>query len=177
VTRWMIDIETLATASNAYVCALAIVDSDNPEVQYWTQVLGDQPGAAIDHHTMRWWVKQGEAAHRYVFNRKDADGNLNPRVKYFDLALDKLDEMITEDDEVWAKPPSFDITVLESHYKSRRLGSPWNHRNIRDLRTVIEEAKKYGYIEPEMEGTKHHPLHDTLHQARVLRQLRPLNDQ
>lgn len=123
----------------------------------------DAMGFYKDPDTEQWWSEQSEEA-RKVFSE-------NP--KHIVAVLDRFNDWIREDAAdtcVWSHGASFDITLLTESLRICGFGKPlWNHRNIRDTRTLIGigEALTGGEIPwDEFVGTKHNALDDAVHQAK-----------
>jgi len=125
----------------------------------------DAMGFYKDPQTEQWWSEQSEAA-RKVFGD-------NPR--HIVAVLDRFNDWIAsglmlDELRVWSHGASFDITLLTESLRICGFGKPlWNHRNIRDTRTLIGigEALTGEEIQwDEFEGTPHNALDDAVHQAR-----------
>lgn len=60
------------------------------------------------------------------------------------VALEELSNIYIEhgvNGNTWAKPPQFDISILQFCYDVMGMDSPWVHYKIRDLRTFYDIAE------------------------------------
>ena len=170
----MIDIETMSTQANASIFqigAMAFEFASGGKVynskgfQSWINLQSSlDAGLDINASTVAWWMTQDKNA------RMDASVGMQygPSLS---VALDGLDRWISDrfDGEnwetvegIWAKPITFDITILTSAYQALGRETPWHWRSARDLRTLFHCAGG----EPGMmfEGTPHNALDDCEHQ-------------
>lgn len=87
-------------------------------------------GLTIDASTFFWWLEQSEAARRSM---------LRPGIPLAS-ALDALDAVYRDykPEQVWAKPPAFDISILDVGYQRLGRKAPWYHGSVRCLRTLID---------------------------------------
>ncbi|MCW5720751.1 MAG: 3'-5' exoribonuclease [Devosia sp.] len=155
-----IDIETLGTRPGSVILSVGAVAFDRTEgligQSYYSAInLNDSLGAgmAIDGPTLLWWLDQEDAARREAFAGHQALTDV----------LFALRKFVTDVDPefIWAKPPSFDITLLEYAYAAVNIPVPWQHRQPRDCRTLFHLT---GAVQPEF-GTAHHALDDAISQA------------
>lgn len=171
-TNVMIDIETLSTEPNAAVLSVAAV-SDTEHQFYCVLDLRPQiyEGRHISPDTLKWWMQQSEDA-RDVFQEDDAAKYIGEAYSGLDLLLKKTARAANIDPgeiEIWAKPPSFDCTILKTLFETFGLKELWSFRQERCLRTLI---KLLPHVEePEFVGTPHHALSDAKHQLRYLKAL------
>lgn len=76
---------------------------------------------------------------------------------------------------LWAKPPSFDCTILRHAYKVAGLECPWSFREEDCVRTAVRIAKRIGrgpILVPDerCKGlVKHYAVHDAIEQAVLMR--------
>lgn len=159
----MIDIETMGTGHNAAVIAIGAVRFDpdtgdiDPDAFYMKidKYDADKHGV-IDLSTLEWWDRQSEEARIEAFS--------GAATTYY--AANALSEWLNISDKVWGNGACFDITVLESMFKSVNCLIPWKFWNVRDCRTV--EAMAYGLVgkgDIERKGTHHNALDDAIYQA------------
>lgn len=55
-------------------------------------------------------------------------------------ALSFVSEFVTKRDYIWSHA-TFDINILEGAYRAIKQGVPFAHRNIRDIRTLVDLAE------------------------------------
>lgn len=156
----MIDIETLGTAPGSVILSIGAVEFDAESGQ-----LGDEfyaaiepqscvdVGLSVDMSTLKWWMAQSEEARSAAF----------AGAEYLSKALFDLHQFVAdaEPSRVWAKPPSFDLVLLESAYKACAITIPWHYRTPRDVRTLFDIT---GAVQPDV-GTAHNALDDAKSQA------------
>lgn len=156
----MIDIETLGTAPGSVILSIGAVAFDAE-----SGIMGEEfyiaidpedavsKGLTTDISTMIWWMKQSPEA------IADAFSGTCPLTS----ALIALGEYVkrNEPEQVWAKPPSFDIVLLEAAYRAACVTIPWHYRTPRDLWTLISVT---GAVQPDI-GTAHNALDDAKSQA------------
>jgi hypothetical protein len=76
---------------------------------------------------------------------------------------------------VWAKPPSFDCTILRHAYRLAGLQCPWSFRVEDCVRTAVRMAKRIGrgplmVPDDQRKGlVKHYAVHDAIEQALLVR--------
>ena len=156
----MIDIETLGTAPGSVILSIGAVEF-NAE----SGMLGEEfyfaldaqsctdAGLTIDISTVKWWMSQSQDAQKDAFS---GYVHLAP-------ALQMLAEYVRRVNatRVWAKPPSFDLVLLESAYRACSMPAPWHYRTPRDCRTLFDIT---GAVQPDV-GTAHNALDDAKSQA------------
>jgi len=68
-----------------------------------------------------------------------------------------------EIDKVWANSPSFDLVIIEGHYKDMQMSPPpWTYKQELDYRTIRWRAELLGYQAPDTP-----PNHNALDYARL----------
>ena len=150
----MIDIETAATSLDATILSIGVVTDDGYEL--YIRVDSDQPGRAVSISTMLWWAKQDEAM------RKEAFSGTMP----LETALRELSEFLQPDTPflLWAKPPQFDLGILENAYNQHKIPVPWNFRQVSCFRTV---QRLFSGVKTE--PAKHSAIEDARDQMDALR--------
>ena len=169
----MIDIETMSTRTDAAVFqigAMAFEFKSGGKVfnskafSSWVNLQSSiDAGLHIDPSTIAWWMQQD--------NNVRADAAVG--MQYgpgLGVALKDLDEWVMKEFEVpwdvvegvWAKPITFDLTILTTAYNRLGRDIPWNWRAGRDLRTLFHLAGG----EPQMMfgGVAHSAVDDCEHQ-------------
>jgi DNA polymerase III epsilon subunit-like protein len=171
-TMVMVDLETLATSPQAAVVAIGAVKFTSKEIVDGFEAYIPPASAGlcgdVAPKTVEWWSKQDPSIRAKVFG-----GNEAPLA-----ACKRFAEFCEGSDFVWAKPTTFDITVLRHLFKQMGLEFPFHFRGERDARTLIAVAKEYGVKFNEiLEGqAKHDPLDDSRVQAlqviKILKKMR-----
>lgn len=191
--RLMIDLETLATTSDAAVVAIGAVVFDDEKVvdsSYLPLDLKKLTGR-IDGSTLAWWFKQSPEAQQATFG-----GDSLSRLEPF-YAGNHLLEFIERHNiigadgtaEVWANDPDFDLIVLKHWWMRHReayidpetgmsrmqisRGWPFKYNVGRSYRTLRSTATILGWTE-EMNGAArgtwlaHNAVEDAAAQARAV---------
>jgi hypothetical protein len=157
----MIDIETVAGPPDGAVVAIGAVKFTKGEILDRFEAYIPMGNAILygvqDADTMGWWETQEAEVRAKVFGGSEAPYDACMRLGYFSRGADL----------VWAKPPTFDITILRHLYKQMGLTFPFHFRAERDARTLIALAAGYGvkYDDCYEGSTKHDPLSDALVQT------------
>ena len=159
----MLDLETLSTAPNAAIIQIGVVRFD-PEGQGVTDTFERtvsldsclEVDLKVDGATFEWWLRQSDAARAAV----TADPQPLPWV------LRDLTTWLGEkpDNVIWSHGASFDAPVLASAYRACGYREPWDHRLVRDTRTLFWLAESWGWKKPEHD-TAHTALADAVAQA------------
>lgn len=156
----MIDIETLGNRPGSVILSIGAVafDADTGEIgeEFYAAIdpeTASKVGLTTDISTMLWWMKQSEAAREAAFSGK----------RSINMALTELSIFVKwqEPSRVWAKPPSFDLVMLEAAFRACDQDIPWHFRVHRDCRTIFDIT---GTKQPEV-GTAHNALDDAKAQA------------
>jgi len=144
----MVDIETLGKAPDAVVTQMAFkaVDKDDPsedvnsDAFYLPLTPQTDLNRKIDPETVIWWLDQDERA-RSRF-KENSGGDFNVLVAFVRSFIAKVQAIIesSDDYEIWARGPQFDIVILESLFASCGESAPWDFRKVFDLRTMMELA-------------------------------------
>lgn len=162
----MVDIETLSTQpGNALILSVGACEftmfSGGPVITahpIW--VINPLKQIAMGRHidydgTVKWWRKQGRLA---MAHWADIDVGDIVGVETFLYAFGKL---VGDADEIWAKPPSFDVVHIESLYHQAGHNVPWNYRAPRCVRTALDLPKLRTMPDDiAANAVKHDPLSD-----------------
>jgi hypothetical protein len=171
----MIDLETMGTNAMAPIVQIAAVlwETDNGVVQQTFQThvsLSDELkyGFRPDAGTIMFWMEQSEEARSALVK-----GQLRAKPTkqmLTDLSLwffkHKLERSV-----VWTNGPSFDSTILASHYRKFNEDLPWSFWNDRCFRTLMSELSFNPKNEPRT-GVHHNALDDCLHQIKCIQKAR-----
>ena len=160
----MIDLETLATSTDAAILTIGAVkfdpfgkDLEEPEMEsFYLRVDLDschELGLVTNDDTIAWWAQQSKEAQEEAFG----EGN---RVPIRD-AFDQLYKFCWGAKRVWSNGSVFDIMICEHVFKKLNKAVPWKFWEIRDVRTLFDIG-----VNPQRPAvTAHHALHDAYHQA------------
>lgn len=164
----MIDIETLGLMPGSAVTSIALVDFDlfTGEVHrqsHWYVSQGDLNDLVIELGTLNWWMDH------------DLKSELRPpeaKIKSLVGSLVHISRWIDHSTWVWCKGLHFDIPVLKWLYQKKGLKIPWNYRNLRDSRSIVDLAKStpwmYDEPNPQKNMRPHNALNDALYQVQCL---------
>jgi DNA polymerase III epsilon subunit-like protein len=159
----MIDLETLATSTDAVILSIGAVKFNDDGVfddkcLYAVCSTDSQLERHISQSTLVWWMEQGDAAKR-VFS--------DPNKMTLEEALHEVKAYIDRDDYLlWSNGADFDIPILNHALKHAGLEPMVKHWNHRCFRTMKEEYKMVQ--KPPFDGTQHNALMDAIHQAKWL---------
>lgn len=159
----MVDIETLGTLPGSAILSIGAVAFDAETGQMGPEMLTKisavfavGAGLTIDPKTMIWWMQQSEEARAEAFS---GEQDLISGLSEFALFLD-----VAQPSRVWAKPPSFDLVLLEAAYQAVGRSVPWHYRAPRCVRTIMDVAGlEYGHTLP-----AHTALDDAKDQAGIV---------
>lgn len=157
----MIDIETLGTKPGSVILSIGAVAFDaetgelasNSFYRALSPIHCQSVGLTMDAETVAWWMIQSPEAQAAAFSGRDHPSLALLGLANFVLVHDPL--------RVWAKPPAFDIVLLESVYHRLTLQIPWGYKSLRDCRTLFDVT---GVLQPTV-GTLHNALDDAKAQA------------
>ena len=163
-TDIMIDLETLATSTDAAILTIGAVKFDplgrdltDPAMDsFYLKVDLDSCndiGLVTNDDTIAWWAQQSKEAQEEVFG----EGN---RVPIRD-AFDQLYKFCWGAKRVWSNGSVFDIMICEHVFKKLNKAVPWKFWEVRDVRTIFDIG--INPIRPPV--TAHHALHDAYNQA------------
>lgn len=174
-----IDLETAGLAPNAPILSIGAVrfvkDPTSrllhPAAQHEFQVTIDLKGqAAIDPSTFYWWLKQSGEARAAVL---EGEGGLS-----LGNALRALWQWLQADSTVVGRQSNFtgelwirgdrDSCWLEEAHKREGITPPYQFRNVRDQRTLVDFAERRGEVMPYRTGEAHDALEDARYQAECL---------
>jgi hypothetical protein len=163
-TDIMIDLETLATSTDATILTIGAVkfdpfgkDIEEPAMDsFYVRVdldSCDELGLAVNDDTIAWWAQQSKEAQDEAFG---TDGRIHIRD-----AMDQLYKFCWGAKRVWSNGAAFDIPICETAYKRLNKSIPWSFWQVRDVRTAFDLG-----INPNRPTvTAHHALQDAYNQA------------
>lgn len=159
----MLDLETLSTAPNAAILQIGFARFDPlgtgvTDTFERTVSLDSclQVGLKIDGDTFAWWLSQSEAARRSVITDSQPLArvltDLNVWLGYLNLEI--------PENVIWSHGAAFDVPILASAYRAYGYKEPWDHRLVRDTRTLFWLVAQRGW-----EKSKHETAHTALADA------------
>lgn len=173
----MIDLETLATNSNAVILTIGCIkfDSakpidknvlDDPELCFYRRISlssCEEIGLEKEQPTIDWWKTQSYEARKEVGMTDEIVSTSNIK-----NVLRDLNKWVGENNNmiVWCNGASFDFPILTNAYKKCGLKPFWKFWNERDCRTVYALNKKQ--LKNYTNSDAHHALLDCYHQIRCL---------
>jgi 3'-5' exoribonuclease Rv2179c-like domain len=133
----MLDLETLGTTPGCVILSIGAVAFDSTAVFSTFEVLIDprscqRAGLTIDADTVMWWLGQEEAARAAFFQEPAIP--LNVALEQFSFWMNASERPA----RLWSKGPSFDAAVLAAAYRAVRLDVPWDFRQERCVRTILD---------------------------------------
>lgn len=160
--RFMIDIEGLGPMPGGVILSIGwcrfspdwVSQDESGEVRLEIQSQLDA-GLSVDGSTLDWWLHQTALPW--------APGTVAQSPK---AALVTFLASIAKADEIWAKPPQYDLAGIRAACTTFGIQDPWHFRKERCFRTIKAMAPAELHLEPLAEGTKHGALVDAVHQAR-----------
>jgi hypothetical protein len=163
-TDIMIDLETLATSTDAAILTIGAVKFDpfGSEIKepamdsFYCRVdldSCDRIGLVTNDDTIAWWANQSKEAQEAAFDPTD-------RLQIED-AFAQLYKFCWGAKRVWSNGSCFDIMICEHVFKKVGRAIPWKFWEIRDVRTAFDLG-----INPQRPPvTAHHALEDAYNQA------------
>ena len=163
-TDIMIDLETLATSTDAAILTIGAVkfdpfgkDISEPAMDsFYVKVdidSCDELGLVTNDDTIAWWANQSKEAQAEAFEGTD-------RIHIRD-AFDQLYKFCWGAKRVWSNGAAFDVPICETVYKRLNKAIPWSFWQVRDVRTAFDLG-----INPQRPPVlAHHALQDAWNQA------------
>ena len=160
----MIDLETLATSTDAAILTIGAVkfdplgdDTKEPAMEsFYVRVDLDschELGLVTNDDTIAWWANQSKEAQDEAFT---ADN----RIPITD-AFNQLYKFCWGAKRVWSNGSVFDIMICEHVFRKINKAVPWQFWQVRDVRTIFDIG-----IDPKRPPvTAHHALQDAWNQA------------
>ena len=160
----MVDIETLDNVETSVILSIGAVrfDEDKIEDKFYVVLSPEEQireyNRTVNGETIRWWMQQSKEARDAAFLASDRQS--------LQTALSWLAQWYGNDDRrpIWAKPATFDISILNHAY--RQLGEtrpPWHYRSTRCMSTLMRLLPQ---VKPDAVATvEHNALDDALEQA------------
>ena len=164
LTDIMIDLETLATTTDAAILTIGAVrfdpfgfDIKEPAMDsFYVKVdidSCDELGLVSNDDTIAWWAQQSKEAQAEAFEGTD-------RIHIRD-AFDQLYKFCWGAKRVWSNGAAFDVPICEHVYRKLNKAIPWSFWAVRDVRTAFDLG-----INPNRPPVlAHHALQDAWNQA------------
>jgi hypothetical protein len=164
LTDIMIDLETLATTTDAAILTIGAVKFDpfgsdikEPAMDsFYVKVdidSCDELGLVANDDTIAWWSQQSKEAQAEAFEGTD-------RIHIRD-AFDQLYKFCWGAKRVWSNGAAFDVPICEHVYRKLNKAIPWSFWAVRDVRTAFDLG-----INPNRPPVlAHHALQDAWNQA------------
>jgi hypothetical protein len=163
-TDVMIDLETLATSTDAAILTIGAVKFDpfGKDIQepamdsFYLRVdldSCDRIGLVTNDDTIAWWAQQSKEAQEEAFGEDN-------RVDIAD-AMAQLYKFCWGAKRVWSNGAASDVPICETEFKRVGKAIPWSFWQVRDVRTAFDLG-----INPHRPPvTAHHALQDAWNQA------------
>lgn len=171
-----IDLETLSTSPAAVMLsigAVAVCAATGQTIKFYAATsVASQPDRKTDASTLDWWSKQSaEARVAFDYAHSAECPTLAEGLAQLTDWLGKLGE--THDVYVYGNGADFDIGILNHAYKEISNFTPWNFRNVRDMRTLRDICLRLG-LEDQIKatvprvGVHHNALDDAQFQSDII---------
>ena len=146
----MIDLETLATSSNAAIISLGAVKFSDDIIDTFYSEVDLQScldlGMEVSGPTINWWVGR---------NNMPIDG-----IDIYNV-LTMFSQWVGNNPTIWGNGASFDNVILTNAYTKCKITRPWHFTRDRCYRTM----KNVSDVPFKMIGNKHNALDDARSQA------------
>jgi exodeoxyribonuclease VIII len=158
----MVDLETMARATNSVICSIGAVkftlDDDIIDTFYCTVDATDckRYGLVVETSVINWWKNQP----------REVLDSLRKDTLPLKEALTKFSKWYgSRSLPTWGNSVAFDNVILQSAYEACGMSRPWKHWDDRCYRTM----KNIINIDAgEREGTHHNALDDAIFQTKHL---------
>ncbi len=170
ITDWSLYIETMGVGQRAAICQIGLVSFNRDSGQRYTESLFDvdledsiRLGVEIHTNTVHWWATQKNG---FSYSNKE-------EVYFIKLALEYLlTNIILKASPVsipiWAKGPTFDLSIIEFYCNRLNMPIPWKYNVPRDLRTLQDAYEFAGLTLPARKEITHNALQDAIDQADMI---------
>lgn len=167
----MVDLETLGTEPGCVIVSISAVqfDMETGETgKLYNRFISVEDsverGLVIEPSTTVWWLSQSTEAITKLSEGIKAGKNTKLSSALTDFNSWML-FTLGRDFEIWGNSNRFEFGILEAAYKAVNIKPYWNHRNERDVRTLVSLAPeiKEGTV---FEGVKHDGIDDCKHQIK-----------
>lgn len=166
----MLDLETLGKTPGCIVLSIGAVAFNPTEIltTFEVHILAEsceRAGLTMDASTVMWWIGRDADAR---------DAMLKANAVPIGVALPRFSDWMYRlgpHTRLWSKGPSFDAAILRAAYHAAGQEPPWEFRNERCVRTILDlanidsTAPFRGLGEP-----RHDAIMDALVQARAVQE-------
>lgn len=125
-------------------------------------------GLTIDWSTVAWWLKQDEAPRLRMADQGNEAHTLSGALMNVRLWMQEHGD--PKKLCVWGHGCGFDCTQLEIAYNKIKMPVPWDFRNVRDLRTLIDLIPATR-VERPLPTEAHNAMSDATAQAEWIQRL------
>ena len=183
-THISIDIETPATSPTAAIVQIGvavmnhhgdILDDKGRNFKIDVTEYDHYPQFDVNIGTMMWWATQNKEAFREAFGAYNPSGvnGVNEDRHSLEAGMIAFCDHIRSIGgkvKVWAKPPSFDLVIIQHALAHFKMNCPWHFRDERCLRTLLDLTPKDASIHGmPFEGAQHDAYVDAVHQLKQIR--------
>jgi hypothetical protein len=168
----MIDLETYALTSNAYIRSIGACFFDENGVvdSFYESCDGSRQDLAdVEDEAVNWWRSQSDEAKAALANPQNnrLEDTLNSLSRWItaELAMQRRVRRRPDLDVcVWGNGSDFDLVILTNAYRRCGIDIPWKWYNVRCYRT-LKSLAAYAVPKPKFVGARHDALNDALFQA------------
>jgi exodeoxyribonuclease VIII len=174
--HFSLDIESLGTTVGSAIVSIGCVEFDP-----FSERLGEtfysginvesclRNGLTMDAQTVFWWLQQSDEARKALADTQVKDKLLlsDVLINFSTYLRNALFKSAKVGQRIWAKGPSFDVSIIEHACKESGVPIPWKYNEPRCVRTIVESA-----MDPEVkfQGIEHNALDDAVYQARCVQE-------
>ena len=133
----MVAIETASASSDAALISIAAVEfnpndrgAGNNFYEVVSLASSINAGGTMSPETIKWWMKQNPEVSQECWNNPN-ESDLESVLIDFNSWLSEFKDLV-----LWANPPSFDITIIESAMRRLKMKPCWYSSRLMDLRTL-----------------------------------------
>lgn len=172
VIHVMLDLETMGVIPGCPIIQIGAVahnfstnyiDTHSCNISLQTSLLR---GFKLEADTLYWWLQQDQEAIEKLFELPLI--HIEKAVQDFYDWYRRLSDEGKVETYLWSHGASFDVPILAYAFNVIGMEIPWDHRNIRDTRTLFAIAEQYGYEKGEYVGTAHNALDDAMNQMQMV---------
>lgn len=177
ILHLMLDLETMSTASNAYIRSIGAVffSQNGLGAEFYQSCDGPlQPGSHVDENTKKWWANQSQEAQKALVNPRLMDLEATLRDFAIWVARERMAHSVAKNGTdvevwVWGNGGDFDPVIVDNAFKRSNRSTPWAFYNVRCYRTLKNLFRSVPAAE--FVGEKHNALDDAKHQAKHATQI------
>lgn len=172
----MVDIETTGSPATMGVDTIGCIqigavkfNADTQEVgPFFKRSLALAPNRHWDESTREWWNGANRAVLDTIIPKME-----DPQQVIRDFfAFGTAPDVTQGGSRFWAKPTTFDYSIISSYMRQYGLPMPWHFRQARDLNSFMAGLAGGARHQPmdhiETAGAQHDALNDCFHQLKML---------